>query len=62
MQFLASGNHGQKVTQVDAKSNFNFDLDRMRAAVGGSTIRIPAGLSRQERRKWIFENAGKCSD
>lgn len=62
MHFLSSGSHGQNSAKAGAESNFNFDLDRMRTAVGGGSIRIPSGLNREERRRWIFENAGKCSE
>ncbi len=45
----------------EQKAEINFDLGRMRVAVAGGTIRIPSGLTREERRKWIRENAGKCN-
>lgn len=41
---------------------FNFSLLRMQGAIAGGSIKIPHGLSRAERRKWIFENKGKCSE
>ena len=47
--------------QDEQKAEINFDLDRMQLAVSGGSIRLPAGLSREERRKWIRENAGRCS-
>lgn len=62
MQFLIGRNHGHTSPKAGSESNFNFDLERMRMAVSGGSIRIPSGLSRVERRKWIFENAGKCSE
>lgn len=41
---------------------FNFDLERMKQAVEGGTIRIPQGLSREERREWIKSNLGKTEE
>ncbi|QPI08267.1 hypothetical protein IM687_13790 [Stutzerimonas stutzeri] len=40
----------------------DFDLERMARAVHGGSIRIPSGMNREARRKWIRENAGKCSE
>lgn len=35
---------------------FNFDLERMKEAIGdGTAIRIPMGLSREERRTFISD-------
>lgn len=62
MQFLSGSRYEPKMQEANAQPEFNFDLDRMRTAVAGGSIRIPSGLSREQRRKWIFENAGKCSD
>jgi len=52
--FLAGQNDGQ-ITEI------NFDLVRMKKAVGGASIRPPSGLTREERRKWIQQNAGKTN-
>lgn len=35
--------------------SFNFDLERMKRAVESPTIRIPEGLTREEKRKYILE-------
>lgn len=45
----------------EQKAEINFDLDRMKLAVSGGSIRLPSGMSRDDRRKWIRENAGKCN-
>ena len=44
------------------RRELDFDLDRMTRAVQGGSVRIPSGMSREDRRKWIRENAGKCSE
>lgn len=44
----------------EQKAEINFDLTRMKLAVSGGSIRIPAGMSREDKRKWIRENGGKC--
>lgn len=44
------------VFMTEEKDNqFNFDLERMKQAVAGPSIRIPMGLSREERRAYISE-------
>jgi hypothetical protein len=48
--------------QASRNRELDFDLDRMTRAVQGGSVRIPAGMSREERRKWIRENAGRCSE
>lgn len=44
----------------EQKTEINFHLDRMKAAVSGGSIRLPSGMTREDRRKWIRENAGRC--
>lgn len=57
MSFMAPARH-----QASQNGELDFDLNRMRRAVEGGTVRIPAGMNREDRRKWIRENAGKCSE
>lgn len=45
----------------EQEAEVNFDLLKMKKAIAGGSIRPPAGLSREERRKWIQKNAGKCN-
>lgn len=47
--------------QDEQETEVNFDLLKMKKAIAGGSIRPPAGLSREERRKWIQKNAGKCN-
>ncbi|MNQ26051.1 hypothetical protein D3C85_392770 [compost metagenome] len=44
-----------KESTESQQEHFNFNLERMKAAVEGPTIQLPSGLSREERRKFIME-------
>ena len=33
----------------------NFDLERMKKAIEGPFIQLPAGLTREQRRAWVKE-------
>jgi hypothetical protein len=35
------------------ESSFNFDLERMQKSVSAPKLKIPRGLTREERRKFI---------
>lgn len=37
------------------KEQVNFDLERMKKAVEGPFIRLPSGLTREQRRTWVKE-------
>mgnify|MGYP003602867611 CR=1 FL=1 len=54
-QFFLAPRNDEQETEI------NFDLTRMKKAVSGGSVRPPAGLTREERRKWIQQNAGKCN-
>lgn len=45
----------------EQSAEINFDLLRMKKAVAGGSIQPPSGLTREDRRKWIQQNAGKCN-
>ena len=46
--------HTSEITKNNAPPVFNFDLDRMTAAVNSDTISFPRkGMSHQERKEWI---------
>jgi len=38
-------------------SSFNYDLDRMKKSLEQQFIRLPAGLTREERRQYILSFA-----
>lgn len=38
----------------------NFDIHRMQKAIAGESFSMPQGLSREEFREWMRENARKC--
>ncbi|QEY62517.1 hypothetical protein FXN65_10675 [Metapseudomonas lalkuanensis] len=38
----------------------NFDQRRMEKAISGERFVMPEGLSREEFREWMRENARKC--
>ena len=46
------------IGHVDHECSFNFDLERMKAAVESPAIEMPSGLTREEKRMFILD---KCT-